>query len=175
MKVRVLVGVVGVSVLVLTGCANGLVDETARDGSGEITESGDLGVFKLEVGDCLNDPTMLSYSEDAPDEVTQFDAVPCSEVHTGEVVIVYDDFFANESELPSIEVLESRSYEACAVAVEDYTGEPFQDSNYDAYPLFPTRDSWDALDDRGIVCVGVVLSEKTWYPIESTGSIKAPA
>jgi hypothetical protein len=175
MKVPVLVGLVGVSVLVLAGCGNGMVDETARDSTGEITEGGELGVFRLEVGDCLNDPTMLSYSEDAPDEVAQFDAVPCSDVHTGEVVLVDDDFFAEESELPSSEVLESRSYEACAVAVEEYTGEPFEDSYFDAYPVFPTKDSWEAMDDRGIVCVGVVLSEKTWYPIESTGSMKAPA
>lgn len=172
---QVLAGLVGVSVLALAGCANSLVDATTRDDAGQITEGGNLGGFTLAIGDCLHDPAMLSAAEDVPDEVAEFDGVPCGQPHTGEVVLVDDEFFAEEAELPSIEVLESRSYEACAEAVEQYTGEPFADSGYDAYPMFPTQDSWNGLDDRGIVCVGVVLSERTWYPVESTGSIRATA
>lgn len=176
-KHTVLAGIIGVSLIGLAGCSDSQVDTTTRDDSGEITQGGDLGVFALKTGDCVDDPALLSGSAEADqasgDEVAQFDAVPCGEPHTGEVVLVDDDFFVGTTEFPGEEEVWSRSSEACAVAVEEYTGEPFLSSPYDAVALYPTAESWDAVDDRGIACLGVVLSEQTGEPIESSGSIKA--
>jgi hypothetical protein len=178
-KHTLLAGVIGVSLIGLAGCSDGEVDTTTRDDSGEITEAGDLGVFALNTGDCVNDPDLLSGAAEADpaeaDEVTQFDAVPCSEPHTAEVVLVDDDFFAGMTEFPGADEVWSQSSEACAVAVEDYTGEPFLSSPYDVVALYPTEQSWDAVDDRGIACLALVLSEQTGEPIESAGSVKAPA
>ncbi len=173
-----LVGLAGLSLLALAGCASSVVDTTVRDDAGEITQGGDLGVLALQVGDCVNDPSLpASVDEadaDAVLEVAQDDAVSCSEAHTGEVVLVDDDFFSGEAELPSEEVLTSRVYEARAAAVEEYTGEPFVDSRFDVAPIFPTAESREVVNDRGIACLGIVLSDKTWHPIESMGSIKVP-
>jgi hypothetical protein len=162
------------ALILLGACSKVEGDTTARDESGVITEGGEVGVLALKVGDCLNDPTVLDLSATEPSEVEAVAAVPCEETHTGEVVLVDDEFFAAESEYPGDEVIQSRSYEACVKALEEYTGKSYADSPIDTFPYTPTEDGW-ANDDRGIICVGVVLSETTMYPIESTGSMKAAA
>lgn len=58
----------------------GGVDDTTRNDSGQIIESGDLGVFVTQVGDCFNleDPTVTAIT------VTQ--GVPCSSPHNWQVI-----------------------------------------------------------------------------------------
>ena len=46
----------------------------------------------------------------------------CDDPRTGEVLHVDDNFFAGEESIPSDEVLLSRSFRACVVALEVYIG-----------------------------------------------------
>jgi hypothetical protein len=39
--------------------------------------------------------------------------------------------------------------------------------------LVPTKESWDVIDDRGLVCVGVTLNDALDAPIESSESMRA--
>ena len=175
-KVSLLAALLGVSLPFVAGCSSSTVDTTERDDEGEITEAGDLGAFRLTVGDCIYDPDVLTTTvTDESEEVAQFEGVPCSQPHTGEVVLVDDDFFADEADFPGDQALASRADEPCLAALEDYTAQPFDSSPYAYYQLFPTQESWQGMGDRGIACVGIVLSEETWEPIESAGSIRATA
>ena len=55
-------------------CDNGSQsDETTRNESGQVQEGGDVGVFRLQVGDCLN--------EDIVTEQSSIPVVPCDEPH----------------------------------------------------------------------------------------------
>lgn len=147
------------------------MDETTRDSSGDITESGELGAFALNVGDCVNDPSMLGQGTE-PGTVGSFTGVPCAETHTGEVILVASDFFADETAMPTEQEMFQSGGQRCVEALDEYTGTSYTDSNYDVSVLYPTQESWDLMDDRELVCIGVVLSE-TGTPVESVGSIKA--
>jgi len=178
MKARHVAAVSASAVLVIGGlaaCGDSYSDTTSRDEAGQITDEGTVGVFALQVGDCINDPSMLEVAEPGQDseDVAELTAVPCSELHTGEVVAVDDAVFDGEDEYPAEVVLESRSYEHCVLALEEYTGQSYEESYFDVFAMYPSPESWDLDRDRGVACVGVVLSENTLLPIESTGSMKA--
>ena len=150
-------------------------DETTRDSSGQVVEGGDVGVFALEVGDCVDASSFLdSVAEGDPAEVEQFAAIPCSDPHTGEVILVDDEFFADLDEFPTTENdLYDSAAPACVSALDDYTGTTYESSPYDFASLIPTAESWDAIDDRGLICVGVTLNDALDAPIETSGSIRA--
>jgi len=149
-------------------------DETTRDSSGEVVEGGDVGVFALKVGDCVDASTFLDAVADGnPTEVEQFAALPCTDAHTGEVVLVDDQFFADLDEFPTEDDLYDSAAPACIGALDDYTGTSYESSPYDFASLIPTSESWEAIDDRGLICVGVTLDEALDAPIESAGSIRA--
>jgi hypothetical protein len=139
-------------------------DTSTRNASGTITEAGDVGVMKLHVGDCL--PASALGDEPDPDSEAKegqtfqsMAAVPCDEPHVAEVALVDDTFFEDgEKKMPSSDEMQKRLEQPCISAVEDYTGESFEESSYDLFTLIPTLDSW-ALKDRGAVCVAVNLDE----------------
>lgn len=172
--------VLGITLLgaALTGCGAADIDTSTRDGSGNITEAGEVGVLKLRVGDCLPATALGDAPEptesDSPErsEVESLSAVPCTDPHVAEVVLVDDDFFADESKLPSDEALAASGEQLCTPAIEDYTGEDYDTSSYGTYSLTPTLDSW-ALGDRGAVCVAVSFDEEFVGYQELTRSIKA--
>ncbi len=164
----------GVALLGLSACSQPYTDTSTRTDTGAITEGGEVGVFQLQLGDCIHDPSMVDVESEV-DQVSSVAAVPCAQTHAGEVILVDDEFFAAEEAYPGEEVIEARSSEACVAALEEYTGVAYLDGNFDALPVYPTQEGWDAVQDRGIVCIGITLTQDTWMPIESTGSIKAAA
>ena len=149
-------------------------DESTRDSSGEVVEGGDVGVFALKVGDCVDASSFLdAVAEGDPTEVEQFAALPCSDPHTGEVILVDDQFFADLDDFPTEDDLYDSAAPACIAALDDYTGTTYESSPYDFASLIPTSESWEAIDDRGLICVGVTLNDALDAPIESSGSIRA--
>lgn len=152
----------------LAGCSESTTDTTVRDEEGEIVEPGDVGVFVAQEGDCV----LLGDAGTADSgEVEQFEAVPCEDPHTGEVVLRDDDFFAGTDEFPGDTVLFEDAAPECVTALEAYTGTVFEDSPYDAITVVPTQASWDDVDDRGLVCIGVTVGETPDEILETTGSI----
>lgn len=172
-KFRASLGVV-IVVVVMAGCSGGATtDTTSRDSAGQVTASGEVGVFKLRLGDCIPLSELEGVgSTDEMEEVEHFDAIPCDQPHAGEVILVEEDFFAAKDSLPSQEELGQQSQERCVAAVEEYTGEPYESSPHDVLWVVPTPESWDA-DDRGLTCIGVTLAEDGQSLAENTGSIRA--
>ena len=152
-------------------------DTTARDDDGEVVEGGQVGVFRLQEGDCVQLPAaLLGVSSSATDEVedvSDFEAVPCDESHDGEVVLVDDEYFADLEAFPSESESTSDAQPSCIEALDSYTGTDFESSPYAIIPLVPSSESWDSLDDRGLICIGATLSDDFSEVIETTGSIRS--
>src|SRR5262245_16433271 len=133
-------GLVGVGYAGLAG-----QDDTKRDASGAVVEGGELGAFRIRVGDCFND-----VAQGAFESVT---AIPCSEPHVYEV---YAAFFVNgdsDAPYPGDTTLASDADSGCVDRFEGFVGTSFERSIYDGQSITPTRESWEQLDDREILCV----------------------
>lgn len=153
----------------LAGCSASTTDTTVRGEEGEVVESGDVGVFVVQEGDCV---LLGEVAGTETSEVEQFQAVPCEDPHTGEVVLRDDEFFAGSDEFPGEDALFADAAVECVSALEAYTGQAYQDSPYDAVPVVPTETSWNDADDRELLCIGVTLGETPDEFAETTGSIR---
>jgi hypothetical protein len=172
------VAVVAVVAALGVGCTEqaGQVDETERNEDGEVVEGGDVGVFTLQVGDCLilpEDDLAVTDATAPPGVVDAFEAVPCDQPHTGEVVLVDDAFFADLDAFPGDDAAFEQATPACIDALDDYTGTVYEESAYDIFSLVPTDESWDMTDDRALVCIGYTLDDSLSDVVETTGSIRA--
>lgn len=137
----------GLVLLSLAACTSDAEqDSTERDESGAITEEGDLGVFALNVGDCVNSP------DDTEDGVSSMTGVPCDEPHDGEVFGTID---STATEFPGDAELQSEADEVCAAEFETYVGIEYAVSELFFQTLIPTQQTWDDQDDREIVCIAV--------------------
>lgn len=138
---RLLLGVV--LALVLLGCSD---EDEIRDADGTVVNPGEISVFELEVGDCLDPGGEVS------GEISQIDIVPCAEPHTQEVfglVTHPGDDYPGASEVASF------ADGACLTELESSLGLTLDDGVFFSYML-PTFDGWNAqseVGDRQIVCV----------------------
>ena len=173
MKFRAAVAVA--ALLALTACSDPSLEDADRDESGEIAEEGDVGVLRLQLGDCVVLPdAMISAETDETVEVTDMQGVPCSETHNGEVVLIdptyyedYDDDWPGYTQLQTIASLED-----CIAGLDAYTGTVFEESSFDVTSLVPGEQGWNALDDRELVCIGVTVDDQ-FAVLDTTGSIAA--
>jgi Septum formation len=142
------------AVLILAGCGG-----AERDESGEITESGDVGVTELAIGDCVLLP------EGAEGDVTDLEGVPCDTPHDGEVYVVDE---LPDGEYPGETQVLKQVEELCVADFEEFVGGSYETTELDITYLYPsTEDQW--ADDRGITCVVYHPGEKV------TGSLKGQA
>jgi hypothetical protein len=146
-----IVGVAGVGI-VSAGTLG--FDATVRDDSGDIVESGALGVFSLQVGDCVND---LDFDADL---ISEGVGVPCSDPHVYEVY--YETFF----EGLDLENIKLKADEACESGFESYVGVPFEESELYYSVLYPSAESYED-GDREVTCLLVTEDGSTL-----TGSMK---
>lgn len=184
---RASMGAAAVLVLGLCGaCSDATVDTTDRNSAGEVVEGGDVGVLKLQVGDCISkaalDGTSDPSASPTAQEVDSLAAVPCTEPHGGEVVLVSQDMFKDLDEFPSVDDLFTQAEAPCIKAIADYTGFDFEeflnstapadvDTIFAPYTMVPTADSWDT-GDRGMLCVAITVDEALETVVETTGSAK---
>lgn len=139
----------GVALLALGGCAQiGQLlggDGPERDAeTGQITESADVDVFELQVGDCLN------LAGDT--ELSSAAVVPCSEPHTDEI---YHEFRLPDGDWPGKDAVDEAADEDCYEAFEGFVGKPFEDSELAYNFLAPLEDGWNdpSVKDRLIQCI----------------------
>ena len=78
---RLIAGAVVAGVAVFAG-VGAFQDDTVRDSTGAIVESGGFGAFVIESGDCLNLPD--------GDLVQSVEGLPCSQAHDAEVYGMFD-------------------------------------------------------------------------------------
>lgn len=134
--------------MALSGCSalNGILGGGAGDAdrneeTGQVTESSNIDVFSLKVGDCkMSSATGL---------IEAVDVVPCDEPHDEEV---YYEFSMDDGEF-SEEAVDAASQDCVGDAYTDFVGVIWDESTLDVYPITPTQETWDQLNDRVIQCV----------------------
>ena len=132
-------GLVGVGFAGIAG-----QDDTTRDEAGAIVEGGDLGAFRIRVGDCMGGGL--------GDLVESVDGVPCDQLHEFEV---YHAFNVPEGAdgYPGDAAIEDAAFTGCYDAFAPFVGETYEQSLYGINTLAPTEESWDELDDREVLCL----------------------
>jgi hypothetical protein len=103
---------------------------------------GNVDAFDIRLGDCFNDGS-------ASGEITSIDGVPCSEPHDNEVFALVN---LTQSSFPGDEAMEALAFETCLKKFEAFVGKDYESSQLDIFPIYPTRQSWNELDDREVVC-----------------------
>jgi hypothetical protein len=129
-----------VAVLMVSCSDSGTADETTRE-DGEVVEAGDVGAFRLQVGDCLDAAI--------EGQVNSLPVVPCGDEHTGEVFHLFD---LPDGDFPGDDIISAAAADGCIAAFEGYVGLDFASPRYDISSLNPTQEAWDEIDDREIVC-----------------------
>jgi len=149
---RRLAAVALAGVLVLVGCSD---DGIERDESGQIVSPGDVSVFELAVGDCL-DP-----GEQVGTELGDIRAVPCEDDHTMEVFALPEWPSEEGDVFPGSNRLSDFADAACLDEFFGYVGIDYLDSELFFSYLLPTLAGWNDGDppDRQVVCVIVTDGE----------------
>lgn len=129
--------------VVLLGCSS---DDEIRDANGTVADRGEISVFELKVGDCLDPDGEVS------GPISEITVGPCAEPHTQEVfgVVTHPaDVYPGPSEVASF------ADRGCLTELETSLGLTLDDDVFFSYML-PTLDGWNADgegEDRQIVCV----------------------
>ena len=139
--IRAAAGLVVGGVAVFAG-TQATQDNTVRDDTGAIVESGGLGAFAMQVGDCFNDP-----GADAT-QVQSVEGVPCGEPHDNEV---FAEFDVEHASFPGEQEVFEEGWERCLTYFDAYVGTPYEDSILDIGAFSPSVGSW-AEGDREITC-----------------------
>jgi hypothetical protein len=103
-------------------------------------ESGDVGVFDLEVGDCLGEQTPEG-------EIESLEAAPCSEPHTEEI---FAALTVPDGDYPGQEALDAEA-EGCLEEFAEFVGMPYEESVLEINYMTPTEESW-GMGDRELLC-----------------------
>lgn len=134
--------------LALTGCSalndilgGGSGDADRDEETGQVQESSNIDIFALKVGDCK--------MESAAGLLSDADVVPCTDPHDEEVYyeIKMDDGDYSE------EAIDTASQECAAEPFTTFVGVAYDSSTLEVYPITPTKDTWEQLNDRIIQCV----------------------
>lgn len=147
----------------LTGCSalNGILgggsgDANRDEESGQVTESANIDIFSLKLGDCLQ--------ESATGLLEDVDVVPCEEPHDQEV---YYEITMDDGEF-SEEAVDAASEECIGDAYTSFVGIGYQESTLDVTTISPTQDTWDGLNDRVIQCIVFDSAGQTTGSLEGT-------
>jgi Septum formation len=117
-------------------------DETVRDEAGQVVEGGELGAFRIRLGDCID-------VGDATD-IESVQGIPCDQPHEAEV---YHAFNLPGSEWPGDAAVDEVAADGCYASFEPFVGEPYETSRYDFRTITPSEASWDEFDDREVLCL----------------------
>ena len=128
-------------IFLLSACSS---DNTTRNDDGEIVEGGDLGVFAVQEGDCVNFP-------EGGGDVASFDAVACEDPHDGEIYELFD--ITGFDEYPGDDAVSTQAGEGCRDAFESFVGIDYDSSVLFFTFLSPSEGTWNDLDDREVICI----------------------
>jgi hypothetical protein len=147
----VLAGWAVVAVLVVASGTLGRLDLREGMDQADNVDGGRVAPSRLEVGDCLDDPTL----EDVPDDGDIVDAglvtvIACERPHDLEAFLA-SDLLGND--YPGLDDLRRRAAEACDPAFKAYVGKALGRSELAYWVYYPTKRAWDAQADHRITCV----------------------
>jgi hypothetical protein len=132
----------------LSGCSainsilgGGPADADRDEETGQVTESANIDVFSLKVGDCK--------MSSASGLIEAVDVIPCTEPHDEEV---YYEFAMEDGEFSDADV-DAATEQCVGDAFTSFVGVAWDSSTLEVYPITPTQETWDQLNDRIIQCV----------------------
>ncbi|KAB1655072.1 hypothetical protein F8O01_12465 [Pseudoclavibacter chungangensis] len=133
--------VAAASMLVLVGCAPG---GEPRPSTPISPESGKpVNLVAISVGDCFDVPPS------APDgQALEYSS--CDTPHTYEA---YAEHELADGEYPGVDELTTIAKTQCRTAFESFTGGDSHRSAFDFSYIGPSESTWNALDDRELVCI----------------------
>jgi hypothetical protein len=105
---------------------------------------------ELKVGDCFDVPTTVG------ENVNDVQHHPCTESHTGEIILIADHPAAKGAAEPTDDELTNYLFSACGVALTSYVGP--DTAKFDLGAFYPTSEDWKD-GDRGITCYLTMLDE----------------
>ena len=146
------------ALVVLALLAMSCTEDPVRDEAGLVISPGEVSVFELRAGDCLDPDPDLS------GEVDHIPVVPCDEPHRQEVFAVVTH---PEDAYPGAAGVAEFADVACPQELDDGLGLSLADGVLFSY-LLPSFDGWNVDGDRDIVCV-LVFPDRD----EVTGSVVA--
>lgn len=148
-----------VSLTLLTGCG-AFLDEIVTSGDaprdepgGEITASAEADAFEILEGDCIDLVALDGYGDTAEGEdfeVETVPVVPCAEEHTGEV---YAELVMKGDKYPGDKGMSRKFDQWCYAEFERFVGLSYDESVYGYTGFYPTKDTWEQLDDRTLQCI----------------------
>lgn len=118
-------------------------DNTTRDEAGQVVDGGEVGAFRIRIGDCFQDPDTTT------DEFESVEAVPCTERHDNEA---YAAFNLNGDTFPGVSAIQEQADQGCYDRFSSFVGVAYDESELDFWSMYPSEGSWDQLDDREVVC-----------------------
>jgi hypothetical protein len=129
--------------LIVVVAAAGWYFSARRDETGQISNTGDLQVNELRVGDCfdLKDPEA--------EEIDDVEGKRCTNPHQYELYYVAE---MPDGEYPSEDAITAWIIENCVPEFAAYVGKDYQDSALDFLPVTPTEGAWDD-GDHAVQCV----------------------
>ena len=133
--------------LVGVGVVKGIAgeDHSTRDDAGEIVEGGEVGAFRIRLGDCI-----ASMAEEGLFE--SVNAVPCSEPHEAEVYAAFNLADADAA-WPGTAAVDRQADQGCYDRFSAFVGTSYERSMYGYGSMTPTKDSWEQIDDREVLCM----------------------
>ena len=146
----------------LTGCSaiNGILgngDADRDEETGQVTESSNVGVFAVKLGDCMMDT--------GTGVLTDANILPCDEPHDQEV---YHEITMEDGDYDDA-AIDAASEECIGDAYTSFVGVGYQESAFDVTTLTPSQESWEQNNDRVIQCIIYDPEGQT------TGSLKGVA
>ncbi len=140
---KAVIGVVGVGLTAGAAASLGGFDNTSRDDAGQIVQAGDISVFSLQVGDCLNfpDPNATQLKESS--------GVPCSQAHGYEV---FDETTITDLTTYNKEAIRRKAKDFCTASFRTFVGIPVGRSTLTISWLVPLQESWGEGDNE-ITCI----------------------
>lgn len=149
-KFSAIASIAGLAILAttaLSGCSviDSLLGEpgsAVRDEEGQVTESGDVDVFAIAVGDCFDD------EDTSGTEITSVPIVPCEEPHDNEL---FHEFTLADGDYPGDDEVATQADDGCFAAFPNFVGIAYEESTLEYFPITPTSASWGG-GDRVIQC-----------------------
>ncbi|SEE65873.1 septum formation family protein [Ruania alba] len=128
-------------------------------------------VFDLSAGDCVLAP------EDVTVEISEVTVVPCDEPHQLEAYALADfpapsgqaQASAAGSSFPGDAALKDFADGACAEEFAGYVGVDYRDSSLWFTYLVPSARSWQAEDDRTVLCFVTTTGDELTQSVAGTG------
>jgi hypothetical protein len=139
------VGWSAVAGVAIFGGVSAFGDNTTRNENNEIVGAGGLGVFSIEIGDCLNLPSEIT-------GVQSVEGVPCSEEHGAQAFAKFD-LTGFGDDFPGSEAFNEQASAGCTEAFDDFVGISYEQSALYFMILEPSEETWEQEDDREVVCL----------------------